>query len=468
MSDPDRQALAARSDGVPLYLEELVRAGTGASMPAGIAAPVPGSVPAALYEPLVARLYQTPDALPVAATAAAAGQSVDHSVLAQTMPIPEEELDSALAALVEAQVLEPVGGPGKRYRFRHELLREVAYELQPPSWRRKVHDRLCDVLLASERRDWHVLASHFERAERHREAAAAYEAPAEWARRRGALEEARAHLTRGDRPRLAAVDDAARDHREVELRLRRGFLAMSAEGAAQRRRLGRLRPLPRARRGRPARRRHVQHADLAVGLRPLARRARPRPADLGDAAPVARRRARGFFRPQNLAGFGMLDWFAGNFAQRGRGARPPATEMLAEMGARRRRRASGSCPTTRPRRCTRTSRWRGSWSATSAAREESLERSHGVAATGSTSRRVRGAPPTRSGSARGCGSRRAGSTARRTWWPSIRSVQRAARLRQLGADRARRRSPPSRRPVAALGFRRCVALWPTRARRSQA
>ncbi len=38
-------------------------------------APAPGSVPAALYEPLVARLYATPAALPVAAAAAAAGQA---------------------------------------------------------------------------------------------------------------------------------------------------------------------------------------------------------------------------------------------------------------------------------------------------------------------------------------------------------------------------------------------------------
>src|SRR6185503_15227164 len=101
-----------------------------------------------------------------------------HSVLAETMPIPEGELDAALAALVERQVLEPVGGRGKRYRFRHELLREVAYEMQPKAWRQRAHDRLCDVLLASEHRDWPVLASHFERAERHREAAAAYETAA--------------------------------------------------------------------------------------------------------------------------------------------------------------------------------------------------------------------------------------------------------------------------------------------------
>ena len=121
-----------------------------------------------------------------------------------------------------------------RYRFRHELLREVAYELQPPSWRRKVHEPArATSSPPTTPADWHVLASHYERAERHREAAAAYQQTAEWARRRGALDEARAHLTRA----IDLVVAAGRAMRRAttarsELRLRRGFLAMPIEGAA--------------------------------------------------------------------------------------------------------------------------------------------------------------------------------------------------------------------------------------------
>ena len=48
----------------------------------------------------------------------------------------------------------------------------------------------------------------------------------------------------------------------------------------------------------------------AVGLRPLARRARPRATHLGDARAGLDERTR-LLPPQNLAGFGMLDWFAG-------------------------------------------------------------------------------------------------------------------------------------------------------------
>ena len=137
LSEQDRLALAGRSGGIPLYLEELVRAGPNHRPAAETQLPVPGSVPAALYEPLVARLYATPSALPVAAAAAAAGREVDRSLLAATITLPAGELDSTLQSLVDAQILEPVAGRPGRYQFRHELLREVAYEIQPPSWRRR-------------------------------------------------------------------------------------------------------------------------------------------------------------------------------------------------------------------------------------------------------------------------------------------------------------------------------------------
>ncbi len=189
-------------------------------------------MPAALYEPLVARLYATPEALPVAATAAAAGQEVDRSLLAEVMSIAPKELEPTIRDLVDAQVMQPVPGRRARYRFRHELLREVAYELQPPSWRRKVHSRLGDLLSRDEVSDWRVLASHFELAERFREAAEAYEHTAEGARRRGALAEARTHLTSAADLVEKIVDDDGRDNLEVGIRLRRGYLAMLAEGVA--------------------------------------------------------------------------------------------------------------------------------------------------------------------------------------------------------------------------------------------
>ncbi|HEY4428979.1 MAG TPA: adenylate/guanylate cyclase domain-containing protein [Solirubrobacteraceae bacterium] len=231
LGEQDRAMLAARSGGIPLYLEELVRAGPDYDTVADDAPPVPGSVPAALYEPLVARLYATPAALPVAAAAAAAGQEVDRSLLAATLTLPAGELDTVLGALLDARILERVANRPGRYRFRHELLRDVAYELQPPSWRRKVHSRLGDALTREGPGDWLVVASHFERAERYEESAHAYRQTAEEARLRGALQEARSQLARAIELVQPLPAEAARLDLEVDLRLRRGFLAMSLDGA---------------------------------------------------------------------------------------------------------------------------------------------------------------------------------------------------------------------------------------------
>jgi class 3 adenylate cyclase len=311
MTEEERLALAARSDGVPLYVEELVRAGPSA-YPADSAAPVPGSVPAALYEPLVARLYATPAAIPVAAAAAAAGQQVDRSLLAAAMPLVPKELDSAIRGLLDAQILAPVPGREARFQFRHELLREVAYELQPPSWRRKVHSRLGDLLSRGDVSDWRVLASHFELAERFREAAEAYENTAEGARRRGALTEARAHLTRAADLVERVADEDGRDRLEVGIRLRRGFLAMFAEGVADTdaltdfdRCLALAASNPRGD--------DMMSVLAALWARALSCGELERARQISETLYAGIDERTEYLRAEVLHGFGLLDWFEGNF-----------------------------------------------------------------------------------------------------------------------------------------------------------
>jgi len=330
VSEPERLALAARSDGIPLYLEELVRAGQAKHRAgAADAAPIPGSVPNVLYEPLVARLYATPMALPVAAAAAAAGQEVDRSLLLAAMDITEQALDSTVRDLLDARILEPVARRPGRYQFRHELLREVAYELQPPSWRRRIHSRLCDLLNREEPGDWRILASHFERAERYDEAANAYQQTAELARRRGSLEEARSHLSQAIDLIALLPRDAERDNREVQLRLRRAFLEMSAEGAGSTDaaadyerclEIGGADPHGDA----------VFSTLVSLWSYYLSRADLDRARETTSTLRSALAGSRSYFRPQNLAGFGMLDWFAGSFAS-ALDTLTSAVEQLAEL-----------------------------------------------------------------------------------------------------------------------------------------
>ena len=124
---------------------------------------------------------------------------------------------------------KPWGSDG--WRFRHELLREVAVEVAPPSVRMGLHAKVADALLGvGGERDWRLVAAHYEQAERFNEAATAYQHASASARRRGALTEARRYLTQALGQLDLATPGRDRDRREMALRLERGFLVMTADG----------------------------------------------------------------------------------------------------------------------------------------------------------------------------------------------------------------------------------------------
>jgi ATP/maltotriose-dependent transcriptional regulator MalT len=130
-------AIYARSDGNPLFSEELLATGAGAD-----------SVPSSLRDALLARLDGLPsNAQTVARVAAALGRDVDHELLAHIADAPDHELDDALRACVSGHVLV-VDGAGRGYRFRHALLQEVAAEELLPGERARLHRRIADALEA--------------------------------------------------------------------------------------------------------------------------------------------------------------------------------------------------------------------------------------------------------------------------------------------------------------------------------
>ena len=178
----ERAAVVDRCDGVPFYIEQVV---------AGL---TETGVPEALYEPLFARLRATANVVPVLEAAAAIGRQMDRGLLCAVVDLSEDEVDDVIDELEVALVLEPCGTDG--WRFRHELLREVATELAPPSVRTAMHARVADALVGvGGDPDWPLVAAHYERAERFDEAASAYQQASADARRRGALAEAHNYLT---------------------------------------------------------------------------------------------------------------------------------------------------------------------------------------------------------------------------------------------------------------------------------
>lgn len=228
MTTDTRGAVRRRCDGIPLYIEEVVAKLKDQQTDAAESVGVPDT----LYEALVARLRSSADAVLVGEAAAVIGGRIDRGLLLSVVDLDPQHADRVLRELTDGRVLEPLDEHS--WRFRHELIREVAAELSPPSLRRRLHSRVADALAAASdtNPDWPLVARHYEHAERYAEAAKAFRQASTDARRRGALGEARTYLGHAVEQAERSPAGQDRDQLEIALRLRRGFLVSAAEGVA--------------------------------------------------------------------------------------------------------------------------------------------------------------------------------------------------------------------------------------------
>jgi class 3 adenylate cyclase len=227
VTSKEQRAVRRRCDGIPLYIEEVIA--KLREQPSDQSTSV--GVPDTLYEALFARLQSSSNAVKVAEAAAIMGGRVERSLLLAVVDISEHDVDQAIQQLVHGRVLEPLDQ--HTWRFRHELLREVAAELSPPTLRRRLHSRVADALVsatADGNPDWPLIARHYERAERYAEAASGYAQASANARQRGALTEALTYLNHAVSKAERSAAGPDRDRLETALRLGRAFLAQAAEG----------------------------------------------------------------------------------------------------------------------------------------------------------------------------------------------------------------------------------------------
>src|SRR5271170_1991560 len=129
-----RQDIIERTDGIPLFVEEMTKAvleaeGEGAAAQAISMVPSPVlAVPASLHASLMARLDRLGPAKEIAQIGAAIGRQFSHALLASVVRKPETELASALDRLIQAGLLFRQGvPPHATYLFKHALVQDAAY-----------------------------------------------------------------------------------------------------------------------------------------------------------------------------------------------------------------------------------------------------------------------------------------------------------------------------------------------------
>jgi predicted ATPase len=142
-----RQDIVERSDGVPLFVEEMTKTvleADGEGKEPGIQSL---AVPATLQASLTARLDRLGPAKEVAQIGAAIGREFSHSLLAAVARKPEEPLRSSFDRLVEAGLLFRSGAPPNAiYRFKHALVQDAAYGALLREPRRALHARIVETL----------------------------------------------------------------------------------------------------------------------------------------------------------------------------------------------------------------------------------------------------------------------------------------------------------------------------------
>jgi class 3 adenylate cyclase/tetratricopeptide (TPR) repeat protein len=235
------RGIAARADGVPLFIEELTRAvldgGALSAAPETGAAGVP-VVPAGLHASLMARLDRLGRTREVARIAAALGRQFTFGLLSAVMPDRDPAtLRRELQRLVNAELIAPVASlAAETYAFRHGLIQEAAYGTLLRSERRALHGRIAKALqdrfpeiIATEPE---IVARHFTGAELAEPAIRYWLWAGKRAVRGWALLEAAEHFSEGIRIAGTLPPSTERQRLELDLHMGLGPVTMGTQGYA--------------------------------------------------------------------------------------------------------------------------------------------------------------------------------------------------------------------------------------------
>ncbi len=233
--------IVERTDGVPLFVEELTKAvleggntGTVLSRVGGTAL----SVPATLHASLMARLDRLGSAAKeVAQVGAALGREFSYELLAAIAQRNAAELDAALDQLVVAGLAFRRGAPPHAtFLFKHALVQDAAYGTLLRGKRQELHGRVAHVL----EKQWpetadaqpELLAHHCAQAGLVERAIAYYARAGQRAVARSAIAEAIAQLTKGLELLTSLPDSVSRQRQELELQIALGPALVAAQGYA--------------------------------------------------------------------------------------------------------------------------------------------------------------------------------------------------------------------------------------------
>jgi predicted ATPase len=148
--------IADRTDGVPLFVEELTKSVLESGLLREEAdrylldGALPSfAIPTSLHDSLMARLDRSESVRRVAQMGAAIGREFPYALLRAVSSLPEDELHAALARLVASELVFQRGAPPDAvYAFKHALVQDAAHGSLLRNARQQLHAQIAEALEA--------------------------------------------------------------------------------------------------------------------------------------------------------------------------------------------------------------------------------------------------------------------------------------------------------------------------------
>jgi predicted ATPase/class 3 adenylate cyclase len=238
------QQIVRKTDGVPLFVEELVKMVLESRLlnetedRYELTRPLPPlAIPSTLQDSLMARLDRLSTAREIAQTGATLGREFSYELLRAVSPVDDAWLQQGLQQLVEAELLYQRGMPPEAtYLFKHALVQDTAYQSLLKSRRQQLHQQIAQVLEQRFRQTVEIqpelIAHHYTEAGLLREAIPYWQRAGQRAVERSAHAEAIGHLNRGLALLQALPEASARLEQELHLRITLGAALIATKGQA--------------------------------------------------------------------------------------------------------------------------------------------------------------------------------------------------------------------------------------------
>jgi predicted ATPase len=238
------EQVLAKTDGVPLFVEELVKMILESVLVQEeadryvLTGPLPPlAIPSTLHDSLMARLDRLSAARDLAQLGAVLGRELAYDLLQAVSPLDEPMLQQGLAQLVDAELVYQRGLPPRsRYVFKHALIQEAAYQSLLRSTRQRYHQRTAQVLEAqfpeAIATQPELVAHHYTEASLAEQAISYWQRAGQRANERSAHIEAIDHLTKGLEVLQALPETPERAQHELDLQIALGRALIATKGRA--------------------------------------------------------------------------------------------------------------------------------------------------------------------------------------------------------------------------------------------